>query len=62
MRDRFGLIVSRWTSGQHALASSQSICAVDARGVNLLSKRELEIVRSVAQGLTNHEIAKRLKL
>jgi DNA-binding NarL/FixJ family response regulator len=46
----------------HALASSQSICAVDARGLNLLSKRELEIVGSVAQGLTNQEIAKRLKL
>src|SRR5271157_2911231 len=46
----------------HALASSQSIGAVDARGVNLLSKRELEIVRCAAQGLTNREIAERLNL
>ena len=46
----------------HALASSHAVCAVDARGVNLLSKRELEIVHSVAQGLTNLEIAARLHL
>src|SRR5271157_3928479 len=45
-----------------ALASSHTIGAVDARGMNLLSKRELEIVRSVAQGLTNREIAERLSL
>jgi len=30
--------------------------------MNLLSKRELEIVRSVAQGLTNREIAEQLHL
>jgi DNA-binding NarL/FixJ family response regulator len=46
----------------HALASSHTICAVDARGMNLLSKRELEIVHGVAQGLTNLEIAERLHL
>jgi len=45
-----------------ALASSRSVHAVDARGVNLLSKREMEVVRSVAQGLTNREIAERLGL
>ncbi len=47
-----------------ALASSSShdICAVDARGVNLLSKRETEIVAGVAQGLTNREIADQLTL
>ena len=45
-----------------ALASSHSVHAVDARGVNLLSKREMEVVRSVAQGLTNREIAERLGL
>ena len=45
-----------------AMASSLSVRAVDARGMNLLSKRELQIVRSVAQGLTNHEIAKQLDL
>jgi len=46
----------------HALASSHTVCAVDARGTNLLSKREMEIVRSAAQGLTNREIAERLNL
>jgi DNA-binding NarL/FixJ family response regulator len=45
-----------------ALASSYNVRAVDARGMNLLSKRELEIVRSVAQGMTNREIATRLGL
>lgn len=45
-----------------ALASSHNIRAVDARGLNLLSKRETEVVRGVAQGLSNREIAERLKL
>jgi DNA-binding CsgD family transcriptional regulator len=45
-----------------AFASSHNPRAVDAQGVNLLSKREMEVVRSVAQGLTNREIAERLGL
>jgi DNA-binding NarL/FixJ family response regulator len=45
-----------------ALASSHDIRAVDAHGLNLLSKREMEVVRSVAQGLSNREIAERLHL
>ena len=45
-----------------ALASSHDIRAVDGQGLNLLSKRELEVVRSVAQGLSNREIAQRLHL
>lgn len=45
-----------------ALASSHHVRAVDARGTNLLSKREMEIVRMVAEGLTNREIAGRLGL
>jgi two-component system nitrate/nitrite response regulator NarL len=45
-----------------ALASSHNIHAVDARGLNLLSKREMEVVRSAAQGLSNREIAERLHL
>lgn len=45
-----------------ALASSHNIRAVDARGLDLLSKREMEIVRGVAQGLSNREIATRLHL
>ena len=46
----------------HALATSQAFGAVDAQGMNLLSKREMEIVRNVAQGLTNREIAEQLGL
>jgi DNA-binding NarL/FixJ family response regulator len=45
-----------------ALASSPTVRAVDANGLNLLSKRELEVVRSLAEGLTNREIAERLGL
>ena len=46
----------------HALASSHDIRAVDSQGLDLLSKREMEVVRSVAQGLSNREIAERLHL
>jgi DNA-binding NarL/FixJ family response regulator len=45
-----------------ALASSPTVRAVDAKGLDLLSKRELEVVRSLAEGLTNREIAERLGL
>jgi DNA-binding NarL/FixJ family response regulator len=45
-----------------ALASAPVVRAVDAKGLNLLSKRELEVVRSLAEGLTNREIAERLGL
>ena len=45
-----------------ALASSHNIRAVDSRGMNLLSKREMDVVRGVAQGLSNREIAERLQL
>lgn len=41
----------------HSLASSHNIRAVDAQGLNLLSKREMEVVRCVAQGMSNREIA-----
>ena len=57
-----------WANSDHiatllqALASSHNIRAVDARGLDLLSKREMEMVRGVAQGLSNREIASRLKL
>jgi DNA-binding CsgD family transcriptional regulator len=43
-----------------ALASSPKIRAVDAHGLNLLSKRELEAIRGLSEGLTNREIAERL--
>jgi two-component system, NarL family, nitrate/nitrite response regulator NarL len=45
-----------------ALASAPALHAVDANGLNLLSKRESEIVECVAEGLTNREIAERLRL
>jgi DNA-binding CsgD family transcriptional regulator len=36
--------------------------AVDSNGLSLLSKREMDVVRSLAEGLTNREIAERLGL
>ena len=45
-----------------ALASAPALRAVNADGMNLLSKRELQVVRCLAEGLTNREIAERLKL
>ncbi len=45
-----------------ALAASPVVRAVDANGLNLLSKRELDVVRCLAEGLTNREIAERLGL
>jgi len=44
------------------LSRSHNVRAVDARGMSLLSKREMEIVLRVAQGLTNREIADSLGL
>ncbi len=45
-----------------AWASSHKIRAVNAQGLDLLSKRESEIVSRVAEGMTNREIAKELSL
>ncbi len=45
-----------------ALAESAPLSLVDAKGTALLSKRELDVVRCVADGLTNREIAAQLKL
>jgi two-component system, NarL family, nitrate/nitrite response regulator NarL len=45
-----------------ALASAPKVRAVDADGLNLLSRRELEVVRDLAVGLTNREIAQHLGL
>jgi two-component system nitrate/nitrite response regulator NarL len=45
-----------------ALASTPTVRAVNASGMSLLSKRELQVVRCLAEGLTNREIAERLKL
>jgi two-component system nitrate/nitrite response regulator NarL len=45
-----------------ALANAPALRAVNSDGMNLLSKRELQVVRCLAEGLTNREIADRLKL
>jgi two-component system, NarL family, nitrate/nitrite response regulator NarL len=46
------------TLSQHSVPMS----VVDATGTALLSKRELDVVQSVAEGMTNREIAARLQL
>jgi two-component system nitrate/nitrite response regulator NarL len=57
-----------WASSQalrvavEALASSPTVRAVNANGMKLLSEREVQVVRCIAEGLTNREIAERLKL
>jgi DNA-binding CsgD family transcriptional regulator len=45
-----------------ALASTPVVRAVGKNGVNLLSKRELEVVQCLVQGLTNREIADQIGL
>ncbi len=45
-----------------ALANGPNVRSADATGMKLLSKRELQVVRSLAEGLTNREIADQLKL
>lgn len=45
-----------------ALANAPTVRTVDARGLSLLSKREIQVVHCLAEGLGNREIADRLKL
>ncbi len=45
-----------------ALGEALPLRVIDARGAVLLSKREQEVVRCVAEGLSNREIAQRLGL
>jgi two-component system, NarL family, nitrate/nitrite response regulator NarL len=45
-----------------ALASTPIVRAVGANGMELLSKREMEVVRCLSRGLTNREIAKQMGL
>jgi two-component system nitrate/nitrite response regulator NarL len=45
-----------------ALSSAPTIRAVNAGGLNLLSRRELQVVHYLAEGLTNREIGARLGL
>lgn len=50
------------TYAVEALASAPVVRANDANGFALLSRRELEVVLSLAQGLTNREIADKMGL
>jgi two-component system nitrate/nitrite response regulator NarL len=50
------------TFAMEALSTVPEICAVDANGINLLSTRELDVVRCLAQGLTNSQIGQSLGL
>jgi FixJ family two-component response regulator len=45
-----------------ALARMKPMNLQDARGANLLSKREETVARLVAEGLTNREISNELRL
>ena len=45
-----------------ALGEALPLRVIDARGAELLSRREQEVVRCVAEGLSNREIAHRLGL
>jgi DNA-binding NarL/FixJ family response regulator len=45
-----------------ALGEALPLRVVDTRGTALLSRREVEVVRCVAEGLSNREIAQRLGL
>jgi two-component system, NarL family, nitrate/nitrite response regulator NarL len=57
-----------WANSYHlsiaigALANSPTVRAVNAEGMNLLSERELQVVRCLAEGMTNREIAGRMNL
>jgi len=44
------------------VAQVPAVRLVNAKGANLLSKREEEVVRQVAEGLSNHDIAQQLHL
>ena len=50
------------TRAIEALASTPKVRAVNASGLDLLSKREMEAVHCLARGLTNREIAKEMGL
>ena len=45
-----------------ALSSAPSVRTVNAHGLSLLSKREVQVVHGLAEGLSNREIAERLGL
>ncbi len=45
-----------------AVAQAPAVRLANAKGASLLSKREEEVVREVAEGLSNHDIAQQLHL
>jgi DNA-binding NarL/FixJ family response regulator len=45
-----------------ALANAPTVRTVNARGLSLLSKREIQVVHCLTEGLSNREIAERLEL
>lgn len=45
-----------------ALATSPTVRATDAKGFSLLTARELEVVKCLAEGMTNREIAEQIGL
>lgn len=45
-----------------ALASTPHVRAVNSKGLNLLSRREMDVVQCLSEGLTNREIGKQLGL
>lgn len=45
-----------------AVAQVPTVRLINAKGFNLLSKREEEVARLVAEGLNNHDIAQQLRL
>ena len=57
-----------WARAEHmgyaieALASTPTVRATNAKGFNLLTARETEVVRGLAEGLTNREIADQMGL
>jgi len=50
------------TLAVEALANSRIVRPMNGNGLNLLSRREMEVVRCLAEGMTNREIAERLQL
>ncbi len=45
-----------------ALANSRMVRPMNANGLNQLSRREMDVVRCLAEGMSNREIAERLQL
>jgi DNA-binding NarL/FixJ family response regulator len=53
---------SELTALLDAFYNTTALCVTDARGINLLSKREEQVVILVSEGMSNREIARKLEL